>query len=145
MPFQWAFLFPDINRSYSLTAYYLGLALPAQKNEERITNQIRKIIHGNEDLGRGLELLEKKHKMEKKQGPNAKESIAEALKSKDVGEGRNILMHAASLGHDVSFSSAVDVIAKRVSLTQRVVVVLWAWPGIHDSLENNIKFSPGWI
>lgn len=97
------------------------LALPAQKNEERITNQIRKIIHGNEDLNRGLALLEEKHEKENKQGPNAKESIAEALKSKDVGEGRNVLMHAASLGHDVSFSSAVDVIEQRVSPTQVVI------------------------
>jgi len=106
--------------SVTLTADFLNrLALPAaQKSEERVTNQIRKIIQENTDLSRGLEEIEKKHREEKKQGPNVKESIAEALKSKDFGEGSNILMHAASLGHDVLFYSAVDVVAKRVSLTQ---------------------------
>eukprot|EP00752_Nemacystus_decipiens_P002071 g1982.t1 len=43
-----------------------------------------------------------------------KEIIAEALKSKDFGDGYNVLMHAASKGHDKSFSSAVDAIKDRL-------------------------------
>ena len=94
--------------------YHLLPAVPSQKNEERTTYKIRKIIEANQDLHQQLADLEKSQKRGK-QGAKAQEVIAEALKSKDGGDGQNVLMYAASLGNDLSFTSAVHEIKKRVS------------------------------
>lgn len=78
-----------------------------------MTNRIWKCIEHKLDLHQELALLELQLR------GKAKEIIGEALKSKDFGDGYNVLMHAASVGHDVSFSSAVVVIKERVSATKR--------------------------
>lgn len=77
-----------------------------------MTNRIRKYIQGNQDLSRELDLLQLQL------GGKAKEVIAEALKSKGWGDGFNVLQQAASVGQDVSFSSAILVIKQRVSGVQ---------------------------
>lgn len=79
-----------------------------QRNEERITNQIREAIEAGRDLRIEVEKLDRLH------GARAKELIPEALKLKDVGRGFNVLMHAASVGYLPSFTSAVAVVNERV-------------------------------
>ncbi|CAM9276259.1 unnamed protein product, partial [Scytosiphon promiscuus] len=78
------------------------------KNEERITYEIREAIQVGRDLRNEVEKLDRLH------GVRAKELIPEALKLKDVGRGFNILMHAASVGHLPSFTSAVAVVNERL-------------------------------
>lgn len=74
-----------------------------------MTYRIRKWIEQDFDLHGQLGLLELQP------GGKEKEVVAEALKSKDFGRGHNVLMHAASKGHDVAFSSAIVVVKERVS------------------------------
>lgn len=87
--------------------------MPSQKNEERITNQIREAIQDGRDLRDEVERLDRED------GARAKELIPGALRLKDVGRGFNVLMHAASVGSRSSFSSAVAVVNERVSLPPR--------------------------
>lgn len=74
-----------------------------------MTSRIRAAINGDRDLQQELAPLDQQF------GTKGKEAIAEALKSKDVGDGCNALMHAALLGNERSFTSAVVVIKQRVS------------------------------
>ncbi|CAB1110241.1 unnamed protein product [Ectocarpus sp. CCAP 1310/34] len=71
-------------------------------------SRIRAAINGNRDLQHGLSPLDQQH------GTKVKKVIAEALKSKDVGDGCNVVMHAAMLGRDCSFKSAVVVVKQRL-------------------------------
>lgn len=82
-----------------------------QKKEELLSTRLRHAIRLNKDVRAELPDLE--------QDLRGKSTAltAEALKSKDLEDGQNLLLYAAALGTDVSFTSLVKVIKERVSMT----------------------------
>lgn len=77
-----------------------------QESEERLSEQLRNAIQSNDDVKATLRRLD--HNFQ------GMAHAAEALKSKDLEDGHNLLMFAASLGMSTSFDSLVDAVKERV-------------------------------
>lgn len=83
---------------------------PVQTRQEQLSNEVRATIRENRDVHDALLDLERQP-----QPKEIHELIAEALQDKGLGDRCNILLYAASMGKDVSFTSAVRAVGERVS------------------------------